>query len=310
MKRDTDTMIGICEAVASGTLVLSTAAQMNGISARTFWRWMQLSNQGDENYLINWPNDDEPTFFHRALAMARRMFKLDARGLIEQRLISGFAEPVFFQGRPSWVEMEEAVGLDEDTRELLGYPRDGLLRDEFGRRVQHKIIHAAPVQLQIKFLESQFPDEYTPTMNQNINQTINGTLGVVPAKPRSREDGPPPVPPPPPRPLLEAPVSIPTANTDTELAELLGDEPNPMEATLTEPTKDEPNEVAIAPTPSAPEPRVIKEPNPAAYQPTAPDGNMSPLRADLISRLIDPAKRSANPIGSTKAFPTLGAAND
>ena len=194
MLRDDETMIGICEAVASGTLVLSTAAQMNGISARTFWRWMQLSNQGDERYLINWPNDEEPTYFHRALAMARRMFKLDARGLIEQRLISGFAEPVFFQGKPSWVEMEEAVGLDEDTRELLGYPRDGLLRDELGRRVQHKIIHAAPVQLQIKFLESQFPDEYTPTMNQNINQTISGTLGVVPAKPRSREDGPPPVP--------------------------------------------------------------------------------------------------------------------
>ncbi|UFX45229.1 hypothetical protein HAP47_0000355 [Bradyrhizobium sp. 41S5] len=294
-------LVEIAEAVAAGQLAISRAAIQCGVARRTLFNWLQQSQAGDERYLIRWPGD-EPIPFHRALAVARNIASLEVRGNFERRCLIGHEEPVFFQGKPSFVEMEECVGLDEDTREMLGYPRDGILRDRFGRRVQHTITHAPPVAAVVKFLESRFPDEYRPRSDQNIN--VNGGLNVgVMAVPvqrlPTRSDGPPPVPPPPRRPTIAAPIA------EAEFTEVEPG-PSPMAVVGTEPIADPVDDAFQPPQPTTTE-VVIREAPPPAYQPTASAG-MSNLQRDLLARLRgDPMQRSANPIGSVKAVKPLDA---
>lgn len=301
-------LIEICEAVASGTLALSRAFVQCGVGRRTGFMWLQKSQAGDESFLIAWPGDQKIPF-HRALSAARNMASLDVRGTFERRCLVGDLTPVFFQGSPTWVEDERCLGLDEDLRELLGYPRDGLLRDKFGRRIQHTIRSAPPVAAVVKFLEARFPDEYRQRSDTNVN--VSGGLAVgVTAQPvqrlPSRADGPPAVPPPPRRPTIAAPINE-AEFTEVEAGATSDVAPEPMAARATEPVVDDDAGDVFTPAPPAEPEVVIRETPPPAYVPTTNEAT-SDLARDLLARLRgDPLSRSANPVGSTKAAKPLGA---
>ncbi|MGY3584335.1 hypothetical protein ACVIGB_006607 [Bradyrhizobium sp. USDA 4341] len=291
-------LVEIAEAVAAGQLAISRAAIQCGVARRTVFNWLQLSQAGDERFLIRWPGD-QPIAWHRALNMARNMAALDTRGQFERRCLVGHEEPIFFQGRPQWKEREDLVGLSDELVEMLGYP-DRWERDKFGRRVQLTVRHAPPVAAVVKFLESRFPDEYRPRSDQNIN--VNGGLNVgvmsVPVQPLpAKADGPPPVPPPPRRPMVSAPIAEPDARSTSVEAEFteVEPEPSPMAAVGTEPIADPVDDAFQPAKPTAPE-VVIRTSPPPEYVPSASAG-MSDLQRDLLARLRgDPIQRSA-PIG-------------
>jgi hypothetical protein len=207
-------LLEICDLFAAG-FSYTACAKSAGVAPRTLFMWLRNSAAGtDPDLIINYM--EEPMQFAQAMALARKILHMSVRSALESRSAMGHVEPIFFQGRPSWVEMEEAVGLDEDTRALLGYPRDGLLRDEQGRRVQHVLVHQPPIAAQLRVLEMSFSEEYTPT--QNIN-TINSDTGVARAAPIDGEKIAAPARPP--RPVIEDKSPV----VDGDFEDLLGPEP-------------------------------------------------------------------------------------
>lgn len=299
MKRDEEVMVDIVEALANGTQSLQGAALSCGVATRTFWRWMQQSKEGDEKFLIGWPDPDQPVQFYRAVSMARKMLALSARSEFERKNLFGYERIVHFQGAPVPMPDARAVGLSREIRELLGYDPDGYLRDENGAVVWVTEHVEPPVQATIKYLSSMFP-EYRERLDQTVN--INGglTLGVSTVSRRTREQGPPEIPdaPIPPRVVrvIEARPSVEPVIEET------ADEPED-DVTSTLPIKDEPEAIS-EPTP-VPEPeRVIRTETPQQWQPTANEKAGKPLsnlEVELLSRLRNPnpAMRSASPIGST-----------
>jgi hypothetical protein len=85
----------------------------------------------------------------------------------------------------SYRELEECVGLDPDVRELLGYPRDGLMRDENGARVPLTIHEHAPAMLLDRFLQSWSPARYRN--RETHDHQISGSLGVQISVPSYRQ---------------------------------------------------------------------------------------------------------------------------
>lgn len=296
MRLDQETLVAIVEEMASGTASLADAARNQDVPLRTFWRWMQRSRNGEDEMLIHWP-DEEPIQFIRALSMARKMAALEARSRFEKKNVLGYYEKeTRFQGAPVWAEDPSCVGMDPDLRELLGYSRDGLLRDENGCCIPVVERIETPAALQLRYLASMFPElrEHSVT-DQNVS--LHGSLGVTHMKSSfTRESGPPAIAPPPPRPLL--PVEEIVAEPDEDAAPL---KPS-SDVQGTDPVTDETFETQ-PPTPAPELDRVIREPAPTEYTPTASERkgrSLSALEQDLLTRLRgDPLRRSASPVGST-----------
>ncbi|UGA43747.1 hypothetical protein HU230_0036790 [Bradyrhizobium quebecense] len=295
-------MVAICETVASGVLVLSRAAEMNGVSRRSLWKWLEESKRGeDERYLIAFPTDEKRPF-HVAIARARRMAAIDIRSEFEARALRGHDEIVHFQGQVVWQMDPRAVGLDPDIREMLGYDRDGYLRNERGECIPVKQHIQPPVAAVVKVLAAHFK-QYGDRVEQNINLRGGVTLGVQAVGMSSRADGPPAIPPAPPRPVLDvtpppAALPVPEAIVDAEFSE-------PDATADTAPMVEE--EFAAAPMPEPTKPEVvIRETPPPEYQPV-----MTDQARDLLTRLRGPVGlRSANPVGSIKATKPMRSAYD
>jgi hypothetical protein len=114
--------------------------------------------------------------FHKAVALARKVALADALGQFEQRCLEGDETPVFYQGRPMWIEDESLSHLSQDDLERLGIP-DRYLRVN-GRRVQHTIKSAPPVAAVVKLLEANFKT-YAQRSEVSIHARHSGGVSVV-----------------------------------------------------------------------------------------------------------------------------------
>ena len=200
----------------AGGLSLNNCAKKLGIAPRTLHSWLKLSRENDPSTLTVYL--DEEMQFARALSIARQLLYLNMRSNFEARMLTGDETPIFFQGRPSFVELEECAGIDDpDVREMLGYPRDGILRDNRNRRVQHVLRTPAPVAGVLAALAVGYPGEWTPS--SKVEQAItNRTQGVTVL---TGPPGPPVVPPKPKLPELEV-LADPA---EVDLDDLLGPAP-------------------------------------------------------------------------------------
>jgi hypothetical protein len=281
-------LLEICDAYASG-FSYNTSAKFCGVSPRTLFSWLKASNSGEEDFIITYC--DEQMQFAQAMALARKMVHMEVRANLERRSMLGHDEKVFFQGLPTWVEDERCAGMDLETRLMLDYPADGLLRDERGFRVQHTIHHEPPIAAALRVLEMSFGEEYTPSLNQNI---INKDTGVLQALPITGDKIA--VPPKPVRPeALSAPVDEPG-----DFEELLGPEPQEEPVPDDEPPAPAPGPRSGAdPSPIDPGPR-ISEPTPPGYAPAVNSlispRSLSPLELDLLRRKDAPPEVRSAPV--------------
>jgi hypothetical protein len=165
----------ICNMIASGVLSPRKASRAVGVPPSTYWDWIAASQRGDdERYLLTYCGEVMP--FHKAVAMARKIALADALGQFEQRCLEGDETPVFFQGRPSWIEDEAISHLSDDDLDRFGIP-DRWLRVN-GKRVQHTIKSAPPVAAVVKLLEANFKT-YAQRSEVNINARHSGGVSVV-----------------------------------------------------------------------------------------------------------------------------------
>ena len=218
---------------------------------------------------------DEEMQFSRALSIARQLLYLNMRSNFEARMLTGDETPIFFQGRPSFVEMEDCSDItDPDIREMLGYPRDGILRDSRGRRVQHVLKTPAPVAGVLAALAVGYPGEWTPSSRVE-NTLIQKTTGVTTPPPMT---GPPVIPPRPVLPQLEVLPDV--VVDDPDLDDLLG--PAPVELSV-DSSKDEPVDDVVEPVPVDTGPR-IAVPTPAEWKPAGASRPISAKLAGLLRR--------------------------
>jgi hypothetical protein len=282
--KDEQTMIAICDALASGVKSLSGAARSSGVASRTFWNWMRASQKGDDRFLIRWPDPEaeQPMPFHKAIAFARKVFLMQVRAQFEHEALVGWEKPVHFQGQMVWQEDPRAVGLSPELRDLLGFSPDGLLRDETGACIPVTEHVHPPVAMTIKVLESHFAEYRSHSV---VDQNINGnlTMGVTAIKPLSKSDSPPAIPPMPPLPRIERAAPMPEPDPIIDASS--GDDPDDdFAVTDTRPEKDQPLS-AMPPAELMPPQVVIREDaRQTNYAPTGGTAT-SPLAQDLLARL-------------------------
>jgi hypothetical protein len=266
-KNDVELLISICDTIAgASTLSLKEAARRNGISVPTLWAWMKDPAVVIPEYL-----GEQNIPFSKAMKLARKCAVAVAisEGL-ENRVLAGHWETVWFQGQPTWVEDERCVGIDDpDVREMLGYARDGLLRDENGNRVQHRRHVAPPAQLIEKFVEANAPKLYGQKSKLAVDSKVSLGVTVI----GGQRAAP-----------LPQPVQVVTQQiTETVAREVL---PEALEQFEAEP-EPEPEYNA------EPEAQGIDEPEP---EPIAPVEGLTDDELSLLRRA-----RSASPLGQDLA---------
>ncbi|MCU1340394.1 MAG: hypothetical protein JWO19_5975 [Bryobacterales bacterium] len=217
MKKTPETLIAICDTVASGSLSYQKAAMVCGVAPRTFWLWIKLSQQNDETLMLDFLGSRVQ--FAQAINAARRIALHEMRGRMEMKSVLGYDEPIFYNGMPTWQPDPVTVGWTPEEREALGFRADGLLEVD-GKVVQNTVHHEPSVALQLRVAEMGFPKEYRPGISQSVDVHHSGVVGIQHAKPTNYSAGPPPVPPPPTPPQLEmlGDVGLTTGedNTDAE----------------------------------------------------------------------------------------------
>lgn len=290
MKRTPETLIAICDTIASGILSYAAACRVNNVSSRAFWGWIKASQGGDEDYLIEYLG--EQIQFSKAINAARRIALHEIRASFEQRCLMGHDEIQTYMGEITWQKDRRCVGIDDpDIREMLGYQRDGFLRNEAGEVVPNVVHRQAPVAAVLRVIEAAFPVEYRPGTNNTVAISGSAVVGVQMMRPSNK---PPVIPPAPPLPQLEVlddadELQIPETDDD-----VLDDEPAAADdmQPITQPgvQSDE---------------RMIAEPTPAEYQPSPPAAPLAPTRSgrplsalerDLLSRARGTPEQRAAPI--------------
>ncbi len=136
MKKSQTTLTAICDLIAAGCLSQAEAARRCDVSVATYWSWISQSQKGNLDFVIAYC--EESMTFHEAVKLARKIALHDVLGKYEQRMHEGTREKVFFQGRPQWKEREDCAGLDDQTVMLL-FGTDRWERDANGQRIQLEI---------------------------------------------------------------------------------------------------------------------------------------------------------------------------
>jgi hypothetical protein len=309
-KKSPETLVAICNTIASGVMSYAAAARLNGVSVDSFWRWIKRSQRNeDPDLIIEYLGELVP--FASAINAARRIALHEARGRMEQRSILGHDEPIFYNGMPTWQPDPVTVGWTEDEREALGFERDGLLREN-GKVVQNVLHHVPPVALQLRVAEMAFPKEYRPGVNNSVDvtHTVTGSKHIGPV---NYALGPPAVPPPPARPAklpalevlggvdeIEIPEIDPDED-DIDLAEMLGEGPSsetdPAEAPSAEPVPDgeaATGENVIRDVPTERETIAPPTPTPRGYAEVPEREPRNALERDLFQKLREARERAAN----------------
>jgi hypothetical protein len=284
-KNDEQLLIDLCDTYAgSGTLSLAECARRCGTTRVSLWTWMN-----DPTLIIPYMGQQVP--FAKAMKMARRCaIAMTISGSLEDRVANGHWESVWFQGQPTWVEDERCVGLDEEMRIMLGYPVDGLLRDENGNRVQQRRHVPAPAQLIEKFVEANAPKLYGAKSKLEIDNRIS--LGVTSIPQRAAP--------------LPTPVEVITQQiTETVASEAIADGAESFEAEDAEP---EYNEQPEAQGYNVPEP--LPAPEPAPLEPVE---GLTTEELELLRRAQSPsplvadlAKRAAAKIAQGRSADFIG----
>jgi hypothetical protein len=278
--------------VLGEVIVYKKAAKIVGITDDTRNDWEAQSRRDEANKvegsIFFFEHSGVEAWFHQHTrrAVSRSIEDIEAgarsRALYGTYTTSQYRGQTVYRLNPDWI--------DEGMRELLGLTeRDMYLRDANGNLVPEMVWQPPATDLVLGILAAH-SNRYKRQSKIDIDMNARVTGGILVAEAPSPK-------------IFQRPVPVPVIEVVKEAEQIEETEVTEIDdlVTDTSPTKDEPENIAAPPTP-APEPRVIREAPPPAYQPTASESTgrpISALKADLLARLRgDPSKRSASPIGS------------
>jgi len=267
---DKEKMYEALELVSRGITRPTRCAKALGMSYRSYSDWLLRSNRGDARFLIEFRG--ETMQWAKALTLATNLALLELRGMLLEESIGGYLEEQTRDGGPVWSPDPVASAIDDpEVRVMLGYRADGLLVDDRGALVKHKVRKKSPFAQQIALLRAAFPDlRETQTVNQNVNLNGNVTVGIGHAK-RADYSQEPVIPPPPDIPQLEV-IDASFTEVDPDLEDLLGPVPQPAPTNITIAPEPEPDEDVQPSAPSRPvdAERTIREATPPEWKAAPP----------------------------------------
>jgi hypothetical protein len=161
---------------------LAPAARSVGINPATLFRYMQRSADGDPEFILTWADYEDQFANHLKLAAKMNIALLESH--VRETVMEGFNERVVFQGRAQFVQDERCLGDDKDLWDILGYPADGLKRDENGNLIPLYIKRAPSAQVLLRVLSAHLKN-YRDTTTQNVN--VAGGVVVLPGKSNPNE---------------------------------------------------------------------------------------------------------------------------
>ena len=278
--------------VLAAVITSRKACAIVGIDDETARKWDIKSRRDQaakiEGSVFLFEHAGVEAWFHEHTRRAVSRSVEDIEAAARDRALNGTYTVAQYRGQtvyrlnPDWV--------DESMRELLGLTeRDMYLRDENGNLVPEMVWQPPATDLVLGILAAH-SSRYKKQSKIDIDMNARVTGGLLIAEAPSPK-------------IFQRPVPVPVIEVVKEAEQIEDGEMADTDdlVTDTSPTRDEPENIAAPPTP-APEPRVIREAPPPAYQPTASESTgrpISALKADLLARLrSDPSKRSASPIGS------------
>lgn len=147
----------------------TSAANILGVEQSTIFRWIQASQRNPDAYTFEWADCIAPLHIHIRSACRVNAHIIESQA--RKMALDGYEEPVFFQGKPSWVEDEKLVGVPDDELWIFHGVKDRYLRDENGNRVQHKVKHKPSDALVLKILAAAFPKVYGTNIEHNVNHS-------------------------------------------------------------------------------------------------------------------------------------------
>jgi hypothetical protein len=161
---------------------LAPAARSVGINPATLFRYIQRSDAGDPEFILTWADYEDQFANHLKLAAKMNIAILESQ--VRETVSEGFQERVVFQGKAMFEQDERCVGEDPALWDILGYPADGLKRDEYGNLVPLYIRRAPSSQVLLRVLSAHLKN-YRDTTTQNVN--VAGGVVVIPGKSNPNE---------------------------------------------------------------------------------------------------------------------------
>ncbi|HEY5305173.1 MAG TPA: hypothetical protein VIJ52_00700 [Pseudolabrys sp.] len=161
---------------------LAPAARSVGINPATLFRYIQRSDAGDPEFILKWADYTDQFANHLKLAAKMNIAILESQ--VRETVSEGFQERVVFQGKAMFEQDERCVGEDPALWDILGYPADGLKRDEYGNLVPLYIRRAPSSQVLLRVLSAHLKN-YRDTTTQNVN--VAGGVVVIPGKSNPNE---------------------------------------------------------------------------------------------------------------------------
>jgi hypothetical protein len=171
MKVTTENLIALCDALASNPTYASAARKI-GVNERTVWRWLKASAAGAPEFVFEYLDETLPLHLHVKTAIKQSVLAVEARA--RDIGLNGWAEPVFFQGRPQFKEREDIVAaghaeLSPDDLEFLYGQRDTFERDSKGNRIQLTVMHRPSANDLALVLKAHLPKLYGDHKTVDVN---------------------------------------------------------------------------------------------------------------------------------------------
>jgi hypothetical protein len=164
---------------------LGPAMRSIGASEKQIFTWLKRSNAGDPDFLIDWPEGDEPIQFVEAVALARKRHVALFEAQLRNEVTEGIPEVQIKDGAIVWELDRKWVGVSDDIMKLCGldpvYHR--YRRDKDGNAIPLVLATAAPAHLKIHVSRGLMPNLYGDHRTLDINAHHGGAVQVIHRRP-------------------------------------------------------------------------------------------------------------------------------
>ena len=170
-----ENLIKVLDSIASKP---NFARAMRGIGAHesTLYRWLKRSAAGDIDFLISWPEGEEPRQFVELVALARRYWSVKWEAQLRDELSEGIPRTVIHEGQIQYRKMDP-----RDYRLLLdlGLTAEGddWERDKHGKRIPLVVHDAAPAHSKIRGADHLLG--WSESKKLDVNARVTGGILVI-----------------------------------------------------------------------------------------------------------------------------------
>lgn len=158
------------------TPIYTAACARCGISTKTLWRYIRISQRKDESesFWLVWCDVED--WFHNHVKHAMRMSALTIEATARHHALNGFDEVQVFQGKVCWKQDPKLAGLDDEALTMLGYA-DRYEHNPDGSLIPLTVRRKPSDQLVLKMLSAHFPRTYGDRVEHQHSGTITMRVG-------------------------------------------------------------------------------------------------------------------------------------